>query len=380
MIVFIVTMLITGIIYACSIALLVYGWRKLNSFGPDQLDGEKTAITVSVVIAVRNEEHNISGCLHDLLHQDFHNENYEIIVVDDHSTDNTAREIQKVSSLSERIKMISLAKSQDESMGKKAALVSGILKAKGDLIVTTDADCRLPATWLQSLVVYYETCKPVMISAPVVFAPQTNFCGKFYELEFIGLVVAGAGAIGLKMPLMCNGANLAFSRHSFLEFHNSGSGKSWASGDDMFLMHWIRKNYGARVIHFLKYDKAVVSTRAPENIREFLRQRIRWSSKTKAYPGTFTAFIASIVLLNSVMLIGGTILLFFSPHLVYPVIAGWMLKFISDRILLGTATDFFRRRNLLNWFVLFQVMQVIYVVIVAFKAGFSGNRWKGRKC
>ncbi len=373
----VIAILVAGFIYFCLIVWLSSGWRKLKPFTFNR--NNKTSTSVSIVIAARNEEQNIAQCLNDLLVQDFSGEKYEIIVIDDHSSDNTSEEVNKIANLTDKIKLIRLAEKKEKAKGKKAALAVGINEAKDELIITTDADCKFHKQWLQALVSYYEAFKPVMISAPVIFEPQQSISGKFYELEFMGLVVSGAGALGHNKPLMCNGANLAFSRRHFLEFQINKTENTWASGDDMFLMHWIKDNYGATNIHFLKSSKAVVSTKAPANIHDFVMQRIRWGSKTRAYPNTFTALVAAIVFINSIFLIAGSISAIFFSALILPVLISWILKFLSDWILLYPSSKFFNKSGLLKWFVPFQIFHAIYILSVAFLSMFSGYNWKGRR-
>lgn len=373
----VIAILVAGFIYFCLIVWLSSGWRKLKPFTFNR--NNKTSTSVSIVIAARNEEQNIAQCLNDLLVQDFSGENYEIIVIDDHSSDNTSEEVNKIANLTDKIKLIRLAEKKEKAKGKKAALAVGITEAKGELIITTDADCKFHKQWLQALVSYYEAFKPVMISAPVIFEPQQSISGKFYELEFMGLVASGAGAFGHNKPLMCNGANLAFSRRHFLEFQNHKTDNTWASGDDMFLMHWIKDNYGAKNIHFLKSSKAVVSTKAPANIHDFIMQRIRWGSKTRAYPNTFTALVAAIVFINSIFLIAGSISAIFFSALILPILISWILKFLSDWILLYPSSKFFNKSGLLKWFVPFQIFHAIYILSVALLSIFSGYNWKGRR-
>jgi len=373
----VIAILVAGFIYFCLIVWLSSGWRKLKPFTFNR--NNKTSTSVSIVIAARNEEQNIAQCLNDLLVQDFSGENYEIIVIDDHPSDKSSEEVNKIANLTDKIKLIRLAEKKEKAKGKKAALAVGITEAKGELIITTDADCKFHKQWLQAFVSYYEAFKPVMISAPVIFEPQQSISGKFYELEFMGLVASGAGAFGHNKPLMCNGANLAFSRRHFLEFQNHKTDNTWASGDDMFLMHWIKDNYGAKNIHFLKSSKAVVSTKAPANIHDFIMQRIRWGSKTRAYPNTFTALVAAIVFINSIFLIAGSISAIFFSALILPILISWILKFLSDWILLYPSSKFFNKSGLLKWFVPFQIFHAIYILSVALLSIFSGYNWKGRR-
>lgn len=378
MIAIFILLLVVGVLYASLIFSFAWGWKDLPAFNCDNDEACNENIYVSIIIAARNEEDNIAVCLEDLCKQDYHSGNFEIIVVDDHSTDNTISEVQKIIHRNTNINLVNLAE-QHSSKGKKDAIASGVKQARGKLIITTDADCRFNRQWLSCIVKYYSQHQPVMISAPVAFLPQNSVGSKFMELDFISLVTAGAGALGLNKPLMCNGANLAFRRDVFLELKPFQESEKWASGDDMFLMQNIREKYGSQAIHFLKSSGAIVKTKAPAGVKEFIMQRIRWGSKTRAYPGSFTAMVAAIVFLNSLLLLCGTILLVFSSALILPVLAGWFLKISSDALLLYQGCTFFQRRRLLIWFIPFQIMYVLYITLGALLAGASGYVWKGRK-
>lgn len=374
-----ILLLVAGLLYASLIFSFARGWKKLPVFDCDTDVAANKNVFMSIVIAARNEEENIAVCLEDLCKQDYQSGNFEIIVVDDHSTDHTSLEVQRFKQRNANISLLNLAEQPSSASGKKAAVTAGVEQARGELIITTDADCRFSCGWLSCIVEYYSQHHPKMISAPVAFMPQNFVGGKFMELEFISLVTAGAGALGLKKPLMCNGANLVFRRDIFLELKPFQEAEKWASGDDMFLMQTIRKKYGSHAIHFLKSSGAIVQTKAPAGVKEFIMQRIRWGSKTRAYPGSFTAVVAAIVFMNSLMLLGGTVFLVFSSALILPVLAGWFLKISSDALLLYQGCTFFQRRRLLIWFIPFQIMYVLYIILGALLAGASGYVWKGRK-
>jgi poly-beta-1,6-N-acetyl-D-glucosamine synthase len=178
---------------------------------------------------------------------------------------------------------------------------------------------------------------------------------------------------------MCNGANLAFTREAFSAINIYRENAKWVSGDDMFLMYGIRKKYGASAIHFLMAEPAIVRTQPPESLKDFLAQRKRWGSKTRAYPQSFTAAVAAIVFFNAFILLSASVLALFFHVLLIPVLAGWVMKSLSDFALLYSASGFFKRRKLMRWFIPFQVVHVIYIVVAAVSGSLSGFDWKGRR-
>jgi glycosyltransferase involved in cell wall biosynthesis len=113
------------------------------------------ATKVTVLIAARNEEENIQKTITDLLAQDYSKELTEIIIVDDHSTDNTAQIISGYAS--QGIKLLQLKTDKPLNSYKKKAIAEAIQMSEGELMVATDADCQMGLKWLSSIVAYYET-------------------------------------------------------------------------------------------------------------------------------------------------------------------------------------------------------------------------------
>src|SRR5205085_4199561 len=99
---------------------------------------------------------------------------------------------------------------------KKAAIQTGILQSTGELLITTDGDCMMDKNWLATIVSCYELHHPKMIAAPVLLT-ATNFFGRMQQLEFLSLIAITASAIKACKPLMCNGANLAYTKEIFFE-------------------------------------------------------------------------------------------------------------------------------------------------------------------
>ena len=211
----------------------------------------KTRITV--IIPARNEEKNIPACLDSLCKQDFPKDLLEIIVADDHSTDNTAAIVNRYTD--QGISLLSLEKEMSgvdvRGGSKKAALAAGIKKASGTLIVTTDADRIFPQLWLSTLVAFYEVNKPVFIAAPVKFSSEQNALHIFQSLDFLSLQGITAASVFSRFHTMCNGANLAYEKKAFEEAGGFAGIDQIASGDDMLLMHKIYLLHPDKVMYCL---------------------------------------------------------------------------------------------------------------------------------
>ena len=355
------------------IASFFYGWEKLTHFHQPT---ECPPLLVSVIVPMRDEENNITHLLYDLVHQSYPSENIEIIVVDDHSSDRSVEVAKSYSS--NNIKVISLP---EDYTGKKAALNFGMKNSKGELIITTDADCTLGNNWLRSIVSYYLQENPVMILAPVI--PLCN-SGSIWEkgwkemrsLELFSLSGSTAGSAGIGHPVMCNGANLAFSKAVYQDVEHIYANTKIASGDDIFTMLELKKKYPGR-IHFLKSADASVHTSVSGNLKSFFKQRGRWAAKSRFYKDPAIIFTALIVFgTNLLMLI--TFIRGFMFYNFLPFFTLLTIKSLIDFLFLFRVTSFFGEKKLMTWFPIAQGVYFFYVCITILFAMIIPNHWKGR--
>lgn len=358
---------ITGI-YAIIILMFFIGWIKLKMFVFKPI---ANPISVSIVVACRNEEQNIKSLIESLTRQSYPKNKTEIIIVDDHSDDNTVNIVNECIKKHEFIKIIKLPMN---SSGKKDALTFGIKSSVSDVIITTDADCIMNENWITSLVSYYLTFKPQIVSAPVCIKNEGFLFQKIQALEFMSLIGTGAGAIGINHPIMSNGANLLFEKSVFI---NADLQHNYASGDDVFLMQYAKSKF-QNAIHFLKSKDAFVYTKAAKSINEFLNQRVRWTSKSKAYKDFDIILTALIVAFTNLTL---TYCLIFSiwnfPSLLIFLIL-FILKSIFDLLILIPVSRFFDQQRLLWLFFPLQIIYPFYIVYASF-FGLLGNfQWKNR--
>lgn len=355
-------------IYSLIILLFSIGWIKLKAFQNTSLSN---TIPVSIIIACRNEEENISSLIKSLINQTFPKEKTEIIIVDDHSEDNTARILNNLIQDYNHIRLIRLP---EKLRGKKNGIAYGIENSTSNIIITTDADCIMSPNWLSALVKYYVQFKPQLLAGPVAIKPGNKLFRKFQALEFLSLIGSGAGSIGINHAIMNNGANLLFEKKAFL---NSDQQTHYTSGDDIFLMLDIKKKNSKR-IHFIKSKEAVVYTKATGSIHDFFNQRIRWASKSKAYRDFDIIFTALTVFSTNIILV---LCLFFSfgfPSFLMIFVTLFIIKSVVDLTTLIPVSKFFHQQKLL-W--LFLPLQIIYPFYIIFTAilGLIGNfKWKGR--
>ncbi|NQU31645.1 MAG: glycosyltransferase [Bacteroidetes bacterium] len=359
------------IAYLIIIGVITYGWLKLsNGFNLVECKDE---IEVSIVVAVRNESANIQRLINQLIDQNYDPNLYDIIIVDDHSIDNTVEIVeQSISDISGKQIVVISAKGE----GKKSALKEGITKSSAKLIITTDGDCSIKTGWITSIVHQYISRGQKIILGPVVYENEKSIIQKLFALDFISLVAAGAGSVGIGLPLMGNGANLAFEREVFLS--NEESGKKYTSGDDVFLIHHVVKKYGSQSVGFLLNEAAIVSTNAPGGFNAFLKQRIRWASKATGYQLVWPIIVSlTVFLFNTIlflMLLGSLLYTWLLPIYILIIIT----KFFIDMPLVFKFLTFSNKGNLKPLFFFMEFIYPIYIVVAAFSSFVFKFEWKGR--
>lgn len=356
------------VIYTFTIFLYTCGWLRIKTF---QTPTVVINNHVSIVIACRNEEKNISTLLKALINQTYNKENIEVIIVDDHSEDDT---IKFINEFREKYDFIKLFKLSESKSGKKEAIAFGIKNSQSEIIITTDADCTMKKNWLNTMVNYYYQFKPKLLVGPVAFKNEKNLFSQLQVLEFLSLVGSGAGAIGINRAIMNNGANLLFEKSAFLD---SNLHYNYTSGDDIFLMLHLKKKY-KKAIQFIKSKNTIVYTKAEKSIRNFFNQRIRWTSKSKAYRDFDIIFTAIIVTLTNAALVFSFSFSIWNLHSFRTFLILFTLKSIFDLGILIPVSKFFHQQKLLWLFLPLQIIYPVYIILTVI-FGLIGNfNWKGR--
>lgn len=327
---------------------------------------------VSVIVACRNEESNIENLIHQIKNQDFDKERFELIIVNDHSEDDTLGIIEKESQNWEELTIVRMNNREE---GKKKAIQKGISCAKGDIILCTDADCYVGKHWIATLINYFSDESLKMLSAPVVFLSEKGIFHQLQSLEFLSLIGSGAAAISRGRSIFCNGANLAYRKSVFLEV--TAFDNNTVSGDDVFLMHHIKQKY-PNGIFFAKDKDVIVKTRGQPNISEFINQRKRWTAKSGSYKDFDTISISVLVFLMNLSITTLFVMIFFNNQMITLFVTLFLVKFITDCLFLFPILKFFNKRELESWILPFEIIYSFYIVLISILSFTNYFKWKGR--
>jgi len=349
-----------------------HAWRQLKTYKHSSTPENRF---LSIIIPARNEEKNIPVLLKALSRQTYPKDFFEIIVVDDFSDDLTVEKIKS-------FKLSNLILIQPEtnplSSSKKKAIETGIKKAKGELIITTDADCIPPESWLEVISSFYRETTAAFIAAPVKFSHNQSFLQLFQALDFLTLQGITASSVSTDFHTMCNGANLAYRKDAFINVNGFEGIDKVATGDDMLLMHKIRKKYPG-TIFYLKNSNAIVTSQPMISWKDFYMQRKRWASKTLVYKDyRIVVVLGFIYLLNClfIALIVGSFLNYFNW---WYVLMYLIAKTLIELPFVFSVAKFYNEQRLLIYLFPFQPIHILYTVLVGLTSQFGKYEWKGRK-
>lgn len=363
--------LCAGIIYGVTLLLFRLGLNHPTRPAAKELP------FVSVVIAVKNEEHNLPNLLECLQAQTYLRERWELIIVDDNSTDQTRSILQAQIKNIPNLKIYSVVGNSALLRYKKAALAAGIYNAGGEIIVTTDADCRMGPRWLASMVSYFQEDVGIVVGFSGIQAQQ-DFFTRWQALDYLLLMAAAQGATNLGMAWACSGQNWAFRKILFERVGGYQRLRERVGGDDSLFMQLIRRKTRAKAV-FASEPDAWVTTQPVDRIGNFLRQRIRWAAEANYMHRLNPLFFAIIL---ATFLVNLLPLIFCCLWLGGLNLGGWALgmilfKFGVEFVLAKAAVQIYHRPELLSNFPFWFVVQMPYVVAMGI-ASFWGNRigWK----
>ena len=354
------------IVFLATVLRGLYSLKRISSSGRKK---------VSVLIAARNEENNIGRCLQSLSRQSYPMEQYEVIVIDDGSSDKTAEVVSSFQKTLNNLHVISLPQYNWASSGRKPqALAEGIKIARGEIILTTDADCTVPYRWIELMEAHFKN-DVVFITGPVIEKVETNIFSQMEYLEFLGIVSTGAGLIGSGYPIICNGANLGYRKSAYQRV--KGYSNYSLSNDDETLMHQILNN-GIGKVDFVASVDAVVLTQSSNSLSSFFRQRMRWANKRGHYENNNILAVLVMLYLFFLFFCLSAVFAFFTSAVLIPISAALFLKIAIDYLVLRKGALLFGQRVSLFFFLIAELLHAPYIVVVAALGQVQSMKWKGR--
>ncbi|NMH28479.1 glycosyltransferase family 2 protein [Flavobacterium silvaticum] len=361
------------IIYCSYITRLISGLGKVGEFVPTTSNA-RTGF--SIVIPFRNEQENLGHLLESISSLDYPKDLFELIFIDDASTDDSVTLINRWRMQNGLVRTTLIENIQMTPSPKKNAIMRSIPIAAFDWVITTDADCKLPATWLTTFDAFICQNTFEMIAAPVRFTKGFGLLKNFQRLDFLSLQSVTVGSFGIRKPFMCNGANFAYKKSFFELLGGFAGNEKIASGDDVFLLQKAAKEYPEK-LGYLKSEAVIVETLPEKNLGNLFNQRVRWAAKASSYKNDYAEDLALVVFLSNLAMVALFVMTAFGLDWRITV-AVFVLKLIPDWVFLHKGNRFLKSHSVV--FPVFgAVFYPLFTVAVALYAIFGKYSWKGRK-
>jgi cellulose synthase/poly-beta-1,6-N-acetylglucosamine synthase-like glycosyltransferase len=331
--------------------------------------GNSSQPLISVLIAARNEEHYLSDCLISVLNQSYDTERYEVIVINDHSSDRTESICQEFAG---RFRNFSYANAREDDTlrGKTNALDQGIERARGEIILVTDADCSVPRTWVEWTARRYSDS--VGIVGGITLQRAENWFEGMQSLDWAFLLGLASSTASLRNPLSTIGNNLSFRKAAYGDV--GGYRKiPFSVTEDFMLFQSIVKTKKWNYLCPIDPNVLVVSQPCP-SWKELLRQKHRWGKGGLDMKLSGFSIMAIGFGLNAMVLL--------SLWLGNPLfsLGAILFKMAGDYSFLRTVLKKLGRLDLLKYFAAFEAYFFLYVLLLPFIAFFGGKVvWKGRR-
>jgi len=368
MLTYIICAFIIGV-YFFLILQFIIGFDKVK----ESVGNKSPQTRFSIIIPFRNEAKRLPHLLTSIAILKYKKHHFEIILVDDDSTDESAQLINTFCADNPDINIQLLKNVRSSNSPKKDAISIAIPKAKYDWIVSTDADCILPPLWLASFNTSIIVNKPNMLVAPVSFKCTTYFLAQFQLIDFLSMQGATIGGFGIRQPFMANGANLAYRKDLFLTLNGFEDNNFIASGDDVFLLENFIA-YDKTKVLFLKNIEALVKTFPTDTWTELIQQRIRWAAKATHFKNPFAKGIGIVVFLTNCIAILSFIMGFFNLQFLWFLIP----KLVIDTILIYKTAHLYQEQLKPFSYLKTVILYSFFTAFIAISSMFGSFKWKGR--
>ncbi len=358
---------------SCTLIQLLYYWlifARLAFYKVPELPYNEI-VGVSVVIAARNEYHNLIKNLPLILEKDY--PEFEVVVVNHASNDETADYLKEISQRDARVKVVHIQKDLNFFSGKKFPLSLGIKSAQYDILLLTDADCQpVSKQWITKMARNYTDGIEVVLG----FGPYIQRKGLLnllinYDTFMVAMQYLSYALMG--SPYMGVGRNLSYRKTLFYKNKGFISHYHVASGDDDLFINQVANRNNTRIeiapeTHMVSEPKY--------SFTDWIRQKSRHLSTGKIYQFKHQ-FLLGVFSLSQLFFFVTFILLLVFKTLLWVTLGLFILRFISLAIVNKKITTQLQRPQLLIFSLIGEVFYVVFIGLLSIKGIFrKQGKWK----
>ena len=327
--------------------------------------------TVSIIVAARDEEKNIGNCLASLAQIDYPSHKFEVIAVDDNSTDATPSIITSYLSAHNNFRTMTAQPAIGHLRGKANAIAQGIDIATGDIIMMTDADCTVSPSWIRGTVEQYDDTTGIV--AGLTLLKYDNWFGGMQSLDWTYMLALASSTMALGNPLSCIGNNFTFRREAYDEVGGYRNIKFSVTEDFALFKAMTRSGkWGSR---YPIRKETLVESEPCTNVATLYRQKRRWGVGGKDMSVSGFAIGTIGFLLHALYLVSPFLGISWSIFA-----ASFTVKMLCDYVVLRVPLKRTGRLSDMKYILHFELYFVLFLVLLPFAVFLGGAVvWKGRR-
>jgi len=358
--------------YLLLFAAFAYFW-----FGTKEKIGvPKVLPGVSLVIAIRNEQANLAALFAQLNQLNY--PQLEVLLVDDQSEDGSVALLQQAAEQAQAAGR-HWQVLQSTGSGKKAAISTALAVARGELIVTTDADCGFSPDWISGLIAPFYDQNIQLVAGPVMTTPHPHYYfSAFQQVEWSSILLVTHMSFRTGVPFMCSAANMAYRKAAFEAVNGYTGNGQYLSGDDEFLLKKITKKYGKTAFRYLNSQKLLVRTMPQPHWKAYLTQRARWASKWRLH-NLGHILLALVPFALQLSFLASPFLLWLGTAGALTFVLLWACKWVAEYLVVRPILRSFGYGLTLSGSLFTCVIHPIYAMATAIWTLSGRWEWKGRK-
>lgn len=362
---------IIAIVLYSARAILFYIGAYLERKSSNIIDENLPLPFLSVVVPARNEENNIAKCLDSLLESNYSVDNFEIIVVNDRSDDNTQNIVEKYIIEHNNIKLINVTEVREHRnlRGKPGALDIGIKNAQAEYVLMTDADCKVHPNWIKNIAMTFIQNKSDFIASYTLIRESRSLFEHLQEVEWLFMHTMAAGGLGLNQPLGCFGNNTAIRKEAYMQI-GTYENIPFSVTEDLALLQTLTKNNFKA--NYICNPNATVKTEPCHTVSEYIEQHHRWTVGGKGLGWRASVFVTTSVSLWLGILLASI----FDLHLwIIPLL---LTRIIGDLLVIYPVLNRLKLNHLKNSIVLSILLVFVLELLTPLYLLKKNVVWKGQ--
>ncbi|WP_194765794.1 glycosyltransferase [Tamlana sp. I1] len=351
--------------------LFYFGCFAKFAFSKQNKSEEKT-IPVSVIICAKNEAENLKTFLPSVISQNY--SDFEIVLINDASTDDTLEVIEDFANLHNNIKIVNVKSIEAFWGNKKYALTLGIKASKNNFLLFTDADCKpLSENWITEMCSHFSNTKSVVLGYGAYAKIKNSLLNKLIRFETLITATNYFSFAMAGMPYMGVGRNLAYTKDEFFKANGFINHIKVRSGDDDLFVNQVATSKNTATC----FSQGSFTESLPKTtFRDWYKQKRRHVSTAKHYKKRDKILLATLFATNFLFWVLALILL--ATQFQWKIILGlFVFRLVLQYIIIGCSSKKLNETDLIILLPFLEIFLIIAQLTIFINNLISKpNHWK----